>query len=79
MEIRCSVRRRTARRREEPSKGTNFFASHASHTWDPRNQRPELWRLFNTKLKPGESMRVFPLSNWTEWMFGNTSEPKIFL
>jgi sulfate adenylyltransferase subunit 2 len=34
--------------------------------WDPRNQRPELWNLFNTRVHPGESLRVFPLSNWTE-------------
>jgi sulfate adenylyltransferase subunit 2 len=36
-------------------------------SWDPRNQRPQLWNLFNTRIKPGESMRVFPLSNWTEF------------
>src|SRR5690606_27646551 len=36
------------------------------HAWDPRNQRPELWSLYNTRVAPGESMRVFPLSNWTE-------------
>ena len=34
--------------------------------WDPRNQRPELWNLFNTRIRPGETIRVFPLSNWTE-------------
>ena len=38
----------------------------ASHVWDPRNQRPELWGLFNTRIQQGESVRVFPLSNWTE-------------
>src|SRR6185312_6375997 len=38
----------------------------ARHSWNPRAQRPELWHLFNTRLRPGESMRVFPLSNWTE-------------
>src|SRR5262249_25275773 len=36
------------------------------HVWDPRNQRPELWTLYNTKVRKGESIRVFPLSNWTE-------------
>jgi sulfate adenylyltransferase subunit 2 len=36
------------------------------HIWEPRRQRPELWHLYNTRLGPGESMRVFPLSNWTE-------------
>src|SRR5690606_34842817 len=37
-----------------------------NHAWDPRGQRPELWSLFNTRIKQGESIRVFPLSNWTE-------------
>ena len=57
-----------ARRDEEKSRAKERIFSHrsASHTWDPRNQRPELWRTFNTRIKPGESMRVFPLSNWTE-------------
>jgi sulfate adenylyltransferase subunit 2 len=57
-----------ARRDEEKSRAKERIFSHrsASHGWDPRNQRPELWRLFNTRLKAGESMRVFPLSNWTE-------------
>jgi sulfate adenylyltransferase subunit 2 len=57
-----------ARRDEEKSRAKERIFSHrsASHAWDPRNQRPELWRLFNTRVKPGESMRVFPLSNWTE-------------
>jgi sulfate adenylyltransferase subunit 2 len=58
-----------ARRDEEKSRAKERIFSHrsANHTWDPRNQRPELWRLFNTRIKPGESMRVFPLSNWTEF------------
>ena len=57
-----------ARRDEEKSRAKERIFSHrsAGHTWDPRNQRPELWSLFNTRLKDGESMRVFPLSNWTE-------------
>jgi len=57
-----------ARRDEEKSRAKERIFSHrsVSHGWDPRNQRPELWRLFNTRIKPGESMRVFPLSNWTE-------------
>jgi len=57
-----------ARRDEEKSRAKERIFSHrsASHRWDPRNQRPELWRLFNTRIKTGESMRVFPLSNWTE-------------
>jgi sulfate adenylyltransferase subunit 2 len=57
-----------ARRDEEKSRAKERIFSHRSaiHTWDPRQQRPELWRVFNTRIKPGESMRVFPLSNWTE-------------
>ena len=57
-----------ARRDEEKSRAKERFFSHrnAAQAWDPRNQRPELRRLFNTRIGPGESMRVFPLSNWTE-------------
>jgi len=57
-----------ARRDEEKSRAKERIFSHrnAQHAWDPKNQRPELWRVFNTRLNPGESMRVFPLSNWTE-------------
>ncbi len=57
-----------ARRDEEKSRAKEriFSFRTASHTWDPKNQRPELWSLFNTRVKPGESIRVFPLSNWTE-------------
>ncbi|HTV33372.1 MAG TPA: sulfate adenylyltransferase subunit CysD [Methylocella sp.] len=57
-----------ARRDEEKSRAKERIFSHrsAAHAWDPRNQRPELWHLFNTRIKAGESMRVFPLSNWTE-------------
>ncbi len=57
-----------ARRDEEKSRAKEriFSFRAAGHAWDPRHQRPELWRLFNTRLRPGESMRVFPLSNWTE-------------
>ena len=57
-----------ARRDEEKSRAKERVFSHrsAAHAWDPRNQRPELWHLYNTRIKPGESMRVFPLSNWTE-------------
>ena len=58
-----------ARRDEEKSRAKERIFSHrsATHAWDPRNQRPELWSLFNTRIRPGESMRVFPLSNWTEY------------
>jgi len=57
-----------ARRDEEKSRAKERIFSHrtVSHGWDPRKQRPELWRLFNARIKPGESLRVFPLSNWTE-------------
>jgi sulfate adenylyltransferase subunit 2 len=57
-----------ARRDEEKSRAKERIFSHrnASHAWDPKSQRPELWQVFNTRLNPGESMRVFPLSNWTE-------------
>jgi sulfate adenylyltransferase subunit 2 len=57
-----------ARRDEEKSRAKERIFSHrsSSHGWDPRNQRPELWCIFNTRIKTGESMRVFPLSNWTE-------------
>ncbi len=56
------------RRDEEKARAKErIFSLRASgHVWDPRNQRPELWRLFNTRLSPGDTMRVFPLSNWTE-------------
>ncbi len=57
-----------ARRDEEKSRAKEriFSFRSVSHGWDPRNQRPEPWSLFNTRIKPGESIRVFPLSNWTE-------------
>jgi len=57
-----------ARRDEEKSRAKERIFSFRSqaHVWDPRNQRPELWNLFNTRIRPGESIRVFPLSNWTE-------------
>jgi sulfate adenylyltransferase subunit 2 len=57
-----------ARRDEEKSRAKEriFSLRNADHGWNPKNQRPELWRLYNTRLREGESMRVFPLSNWTE-------------
>ena len=57
-----------ARRDEEKSRAKEriFSLRSADHGWNPKNQRPELWRLFNTRLHERESMRVFPLSNWTE-------------
>ncbi|HRF57621.1 MAG TPA: sulfate adenylyltransferase subunit CysD, partial [Campylobacterales bacterium] len=57
-----------ARRDEEKSRAKEriFSFRDKNHRWDPKNQRPELWSLFNTKIKKGESVRVFPISNWTE-------------
>lgn len=57
-----------ARRDEEKSRAKErvFSFRDKFHRWDPKNQRPELWNLYNTKVNPGESIRVFPLSNWTE-------------
>lgn len=57
-----------ARRDEEKSRAKErvFSVRDIAGQWDPKNQRPELWNLFNARIKPGESVRVFPLSNWTE-------------
>ena len=57
-----------ARRDEEASRAKERIVSvrTARHGWDPKRQRPELWRLYNARKRPGESLRVFPLSNWTE-------------
>jgi len=57
-----------ARRDEEKSRAKErvFSIRSAQHRWDPKQQRPELWRLYNARTQPGESIRVFPLSNWTE-------------
>jgi sulfate adenylyltransferase subunit 2 len=63
-----------ARRDEEKSRAKERIYSFRDrfHQWDPKNQRPELWSLYNNKINPGESIRVFPLSNWTEldvWLY----------
>jgi sulfate adenylyltransferase subunit 2 len=57
-----------ARRDEEKSRAKEriFSFRSAKHRWDPKNQRPELWNIYNNRIQKGESMRVFPLSNWTE-------------
>jgi sulfate adenylyltransferase subunit 2 len=57
-----------ARRDEEKSRAKErvFSFRAANHVWDPKNQRPELWKLYNAKKRPSESIRVFPMSNWTE-------------
>ena len=62
------------RRDEEKSRAKERFYSFRNefHQWDPKNQRPELWNLYNGRVNPGESIRVFPLSNWTEldiWLY----------
>ncbi len=56
------------RRDEEKSRAKEriFSFRNSAHVWDPKNQRPEMWKLFNTSINKGESIRVFPLSNWTE-------------
>jgi sulfate adenylyltransferase subunit 2 len=58
-----------ARRDEEKSRAKErvFSFRTKTHQWDPKNQRPEIWDTYNTRKKPGESIRVFPLSNWTEF------------
>ena len=63
-----------ARRDEEKSRAKErvFSFRNAQHRWDPKHQRPELWDVYNTRIAPGESVRVFPLSNWTEldvWLY----------
>jgi sulfate adenylyltransferase subunit 2 len=63
-----------ARRDEEKSRAKERIYSFRDefHQWDPKNQRPELWNLYNCKINKGESIRVFPLSNWTEldiWLY----------
>ncbi|MEH6417704.1 sulfate adenylyltransferase subunit CysD [Pseudomonas sp. CGJS7] len=63
-----------ARRDEEKSRAKEriFSFRNAQHRWDPKNQRPELWSLYNTRIHSGESVRVFPISNWTEldvWLY----------
>ncbi len=68
-----------ARRDEEKSRAKErvFSFRSAQHRWDPKNQRPELWRLYNARKNPGESIRVFPLSNWTEldiWQYIHLEE-----
>jgi sulfate adenylyltransferase subunit 2 len=68
-----------ARRDEEKSRAKEriFSFRTAQHRWDPKNQRPELWRLYNARHRRGESIRVFPLSNWTEldvWLYIHREE-----
>jgi sulfate adenylyltransferase subunit 2 len=57
-----------ARRDEEKSRAKErvFSFRNSDHAWNPKNQRPEIWKIYNTDIKSGESMRIFPLSNWTE-------------
>lgn len=75
-----------ARRDEEKARAKERFVSFRDEfgQWDPKAQRPELWRLFNTKVRPGENLRVFPISNWTEsdvWQYikrENIALPSIY-
>jgi sulfate adenylyltransferase subunit 2 len=64
--LRRRVRRRPARRGEEPRQGAHLLVPQRPARWDPKNQRPELWKLYNARKHKGESIRVFPISNWTE-------------
>jgi sulfate adenylyltransferase subunit 2 len=71
-----------ARRDEEKSRAKErvFSVRSAQHRWDPKRQRPELWNLYNARRSPGESIRVFPLSNWTEldiWQYINLEQIEI--
>src|SRR3546814_17150375 len=70
-----------ARRDEEKSRAKErvFSFRSANHRWDPKSQRPELWRLYNARTATGESMRVFPISNWTEldiWKYIHLQRPE---
>ncbi len=70
------------RRDEEKSRAKErvFSFRNAEHAWDPKNQRPEMWKLYNTEINKGESIRVFPLSNWTEkdiWQYIKREEIEI--
>lgn len=76
-----------ARRDEEKSRAKErvFSFRSAQHRWDPKNQRPELWNIYNARIRKGESVRVFPLSNWTEldiWLYiyrENIPVPALYL
>ena len=76
-----------ARRDEEKSRAKEriFSFRNAQHRWDPKNQRPELWDLYNARIHKGESVRVFPISNWTEldvWLYiyrENIPVPSLYL
>ena len=76
-----------ARRDEEKSRAKEriFSFRSAQHRWDPKNQRPELWDIYNTRIQKGESVRVFPISNWTEldvWLYiyrENIPVPSLYL
>jgi sulfate adenylyltransferase subunit 2 len=70
------------RRDEEKSRAKEriFSFRNSAHAWDPKNQRPEMWDLYNTKINKGESIRVFPISNWTEkdiWQYIRQEEIEI--
>ena len=71
-----------ARRDEEKSRAKEriFSVRNSNHGWEPKNQRPELWANYNGRLEPGQSMRVFPISNWTEldvWLYAEREKIKL--
>ena len=57
---------KTQKDREDAAKERIFSFRNSEHAWEPKKQRPEMWKAYNTQIKKGESMRVFPISNWTE-------------
>jgi sulfate adenylyltransferase subunit 2 len=74
-----------ATRRSRARRSASSPSATAQHRWDPKNQRPELWKLYNARKKKGESIRVFPLSNWTEldiwqyiWLGGDPHRAAVF-
>jgi sulfate adenylyltransferase subunit 2 len=81
-ELRCDAAIGGARRDEEKARAKERVFSHRNHfgQWDPKNQRPELWNLYNGRKNPGEHFRAFPLSNWTEldvWQYIRAEEVPI--
>ncbi|HET8632155.1 MAG TPA: sulfate adenylyltransferase subunit CysD [Thermomicrobiales bacterium] len=66
MPVRRGLRRGAARRRAVARQGARLLSPRRVREWDPRAQRPEPWGLYNTRIRSGEHLRVFPLSNWTE-------------
>jgi len=81
--LRCGVRRRTARRGARAGEGARVLLPRRLRPMDPKNQRPELWNLYNGRISKGENVRVFPISNWTSSTSGvhrleNLEVPSIY-